>query len=86
MAFLPVGSRARLEHDALCLFEAYQMPYDSVMSMPCSRRHRFIKMREMVIEQQNSGDDFGQTPITVSTGLGPSAGSSRQAVPMGPSS
>ena len=57
---MPLGSRARLEHDILCLAEAYNWSPDQVMALPCSRRHRLIKMREMIVDAQNGRTtDFG---------------------------
>lgn len=80
MAFLPCGSRARLESDIVCLMEAYKLPYTDIMSMPCSRRHRLIKMREMIIEaQKNGGDATMAAPTSFRTGLDNQA--RRQAAP-----
>jgi hypothetical protein len=52
-SFLPLGNRAKIEHDCICLAEAYQWDPDVVMKLPVSRRHRFIKLREMIIDSRN---------------------------------
>jgi hypothetical protein len=72
--FLPVGSRTRLESDIICLFEAYNQPYDDIMNMPSSRRHRLIKIREMIVDQQKSGSsDPSAKALTFKTGNSPRA-------------
>jgi hypothetical protein len=58
--FLPLGSRVSLEHDILFLMEAYQQPYESIMAMPSSRRHRLVKMKEEITRQQRAGEKGGQ--------------------------
>jgi len=70
--FLPVGPRDRLEYECACMLEAYEQPYESIMAMPVSRRHRFIKIREAIVEKQgknNSGETF-----TANTGINPRMG------------
>jgi hypothetical protein len=42
-----------LEYDWLALLESdYKIGYEDFLKMPCSRRHRLIKMREMVVDAQ----------------------------------
>jgi hypothetical protein len=49
--------------------EAYNQPYSDIMKMPSSRRHRLIKMREMIVDHQKTGSSSSAT-TTFKTGLG----------------
>lgn len=68
--FLPLGSRANLEHDIVFLLEAYNQPYGDVMSMPSSRRHRLVKIREEIVRTRKTGGNKG---LSYSTGLSPAS-------------
>lgn len=68
---MPIGSRARLEHDCICLAEAYQWDPEVVMRLPVSRRHRFIKIREMIVDKQkgqNTSLDQFELPESLARG------------------
>ena len=70
-AFRPLGSRALLEYDILCLAEAYQWDPLTVMKMPSSQRHRFVKMREQIATEQHARQN-NQTTVpqpTIPTGI-----------------
>jgi hypothetical protein len=51
------------------LFEAYQQPYESVMAMPSSMRHRFVKIREEIV--RTKGKPTGGAVPSYATGLDP---------------
>ena len=54
------------------LMEAYNQPYSDVMSMPSSRRHRLVKIREEIVRTRKGGGGGGtQRQVTYSTGLNP---------------
>ena len=80
-AFKPLGSRAQLEYDTLCLAEAYHWDPITVKLMPSSQRHRFVKMKEQIVEEQRAREN-NQTTMpepTGHTGLSPGqSGSSAQ--------
>ena len=59
-AFQPVGNKSWLEHDMVLLMESYNMPYNDIMSMPTSRRHRLVKTREDIIKQRNKAARRGK--------------------------
>lgn len=80
-AFLPCGSRARLESDIICLMEAYGLSYTDIMSMPCSRRHRLIKMREMIVDAQKNANADSTTLTSSPYRTGLSRQSQNQAAP-----
>lgn len=60
-AFSPLGNRERMEFEIIALAESYQWDPETVRKLPCSRRHRYLKMREMIIDsQKNQGShEFG---------------------------
>lgn len=64
------------------LLEAYRQPYDSIMSMPASRRHRIVKIREEIVRNPK-GTGGKAAPGTYHTGLSPKmdTGGSGQADP-----
>ena len=70
-AFLPLGSRANLEHDIVFLLEAYNQPYGDVMAMPSSRRHRLVQIRKEIV--QSRGKNKGAQSRAYSTGLSQSS-------------
>lgn len=49
--FCPIGIPEVLEGDIRLLMQYRHQSYDAVMSMPCSRRRRFV---EKVVESQKS--------------------------------
>lgn len=72
-AFLPLGSRAQLEHDVLCLAEAYGWDPPTVKQMSSSERHRYVKMKEAITAEQRARDK-NQTTVpqpSGSTGISP---------------
>lgn len=70
-AFLPLGSKIVLENDILFLMEAYNQPYDSIMAMPSSRRHRIVKAKEEITRQRNADGGGASSGESISTGLDP---------------
>jgi len=80
-AFLPLGSKIVLENEAFFLAHAFQWSYEEVKRMPSSARHRFVKMQEESVRQNQPGNSSGTMPAPSSpTGLAPKAGS--KAVPI----
>ena len=53
-AFFPLGSRSQLEHDILCLAEAYNWDPPTIKQMTCSERHRYVKMKEAITAEQKA--------------------------------
>lgn len=70
-AFAPLGSKVMLEYDILFLMEAYNQPYDSIMAMPSSRRHRIVKMRAEIVRQAKDSRSGQTTVSSGATGINP---------------
>lgn len=72
-AFFPLGSRAQLEHDILRLAEAYGWDPPTVKQMASSERHRFVKMKQAINDEERARRN-NQTTIpqpSASTGISP---------------
>ncbi len=62
------------------LLEAYRQPYDAIMAMPSSRRHRIVKIREEIVRNPK-GNDPKQAPGAYHTGLSPKMDANNQTDP-----
>ena len=78
-AFHPLGSRAQLEFDILCLAEAYKWDPITVTQMPSSQRHRYVKMKEQIVQERNAkASNQTTTPQpTLKTGISPAPAAER---------
>jgi len=77
-AFFPLGSRAMLEHDVLLLAEAYGWDPPTVKQMSSSERHRYVKMKQAIAQEQRAKEN-NQT--TVPQPSGPTGISPRVDIP-----
>jgi hypothetical protein len=74
-AFLPLGSRSKLEYDTLALAQAFHWDPPTVKQMSCSERHRYVKMHA-AIEAEQRAQQKNQTTIaapSTPTGISPRA-------------
>lgn len=51
-AFLPLGNRARMENEILFLAQYYQWDPLTVKRMFCSERHRYVKAKKAILEEE----------------------------------
>jgi hypothetical protein len=60
-----------LEHETFLLAEAYGWDPPTIKAMSCSERHRYVKMKEEVVKQDNLRANGQATPAATSipTGL-----------------
>jgi hypothetical protein len=77
-AFFPLGSRAQLEHDVLRLAEYYGWDPPTVKQMASSERHRYVKMKKAIIQEEKANRN-NQT--TVPQPSGPTGISPRASMP-----